>query len=1048
MAGTTTTPGDYTVTNPLDSIGAVVGAIVGKETNTTTNTTQNTTGNTSQNSSSTGNTTNNTTGTTSNTGSATGTTSNTGSVTGTTSNTGSVTGTTSNTGSVTGNTTNNGTSANTTTGNTSQTGTTTNNSTSTNVNSNISSGGSTNSSSGSFSQSQAGGGTNSSSTTGSSSSTGSTNTSGTTSTSGTSRTGGTVSTTNTGQTTNNSVSVTDADLSGLREIYAKQAKGMTPEMLAAIFTEGARSAPQLITSQSNAMGARGEGNTAVARVLNDLNSRLTEKAANLERELMRDASSTAAAIAANTHRVTTTGTQDSSSVSDQVQDLLTTNNTQSVMNQIANSINNSTNQSSTAGSSSNWSNSSGTNSQSGSSSNWSNSLGVSTNTTSGTSTTNQTGTNTQASNGTTTNTGTNSQTSTGTGTSSQNSTNNGTQNQNSTNTGTSSQNSTNNGTSSQNSTGTSSQTGSTTGTQSQTSTGNQTSNTATSINSNAASQLASAAAAGVGLATLYKMATGNGFTGTVTQFANWLKGTGTTIAPATQAEIDAAVLNGVPADDGTTGGIIDAGGIPDIPDDNILDITIPDTPDIVGDPGGLLDDIGGWLGFADGGQVGGFDVPDLFKEKPYKGNEDADLDAIMAALGFGAAGLSGALSNKSSSSKSSSKSGYTGVPDPSGFQQGSTDNGGVSTSNSGGISSNPSGVVDGLIGQAINTAISSMIGIPGLTTVASLMGLNIGKTAVTAFNNNATQNAIDAAVMSQTPADDGTTAGIQAAIDAMNADSSTSTDADADADADGTDGSDGDGSDGSDGDGWADGGKMESYDHELTEPPTEDDSEILNVFGISRGTERGELMFNTDAVKAIMHAIHGNPKAPGYADGGILKGATDLRGRRPEWGKRYADGGVLAAPKPLVLNPRQVQKPLVLNPQPAPQPLVLNPQPVVQPQPLVLNPQPVINTARQPLVLNPQPVTQPQVQTARQPLVRQPRIAGFTNQGGRHIRGPGTGISDSIPAVGPRGQPLRVANGEYIVPADVVQKVGPQALDALVDKHHVPADMQRAILGD
>jgi hypothetical protein len=68
------------------------------------------------------------------------------------------------------------------------------------------------------------------------------------------------------------------------------------------------------------------------------------------------------------------------------------------------------------------------------------------------------------------------------------------------------------------------------------------------------------------------------------------------------------------------------------------------------------------------------------------------------------------------------------------------------------------------------------------------------------------------------------------------------------------------------------------------------------------------------------------------------------------------------------------------------------------------------------------------------------------NDGGK-IVGPGTGISDSIPAKGPNG-PLRVANGEYIISKDVVDKVGVGFFDELQRKFHVPADMQRAIMGD
>lgn len=67
---------------------------------------------------------------------------------------------------------------------------------------------------------------------------------------------------------------------------------------------------------------------------------------------------------------------------------------------------------------------------------------------------------------------------------------------------------------------------------------------------------------------------------------------------------------------------------------------------------------------------------------------------------------------------------------------------------------------------------------------------------------------------------------------------------------------------------------------------------------------------------------------------------------------------------------------------------------------------------------------------------------------GGQITGPGTGVSDSIPAEGPGGAALQVSHGEYIVPADTVKAVGVDFLDRLVAQTHVPAAVQRAMLGD
>lgn len=55
---------------------------------------------------------------------------------------------------------------------------------------------------------------------------------------------------------------------------------------------------------------------------------------------------------------------------------------------------------------------------------------------------------------------------------------------------------------------------------------------------------------------------------------------------------------------------------------------------------------------------------------------------------------------------------------------------------------------------------------------------------------------------------------------------------------------------------------------------------------------------------------------------------------------------------------------------------------------------------------------------------------------GGPVVGPGTGTSDSVPAVGPGGQPFALSNGEYVLSADTVRAVGKDKLDALQAKHH------------
>lgn len=54
---------------------------------------------------------------------------------------------------------------------------------------------------------------------------------------------------------------------------------------------------------------------------------------------------------------------------------------------------------------------------------------------------------------------------------------------------------------------------------------------------------------------------------------------------------------------------------------------------------------------------------------------------------------------------------------------------------------------------------------------------------------------------------------------------------------------------------------------------------------------------------------------------------------------------------------------------------------------------------------------------------------------GGHIQGPGTGISDSIDA--------KLSDGEFVLSADVVQAIGLDKLQALQDRYHTPAAVQK-----
>lgn len=55
---------------------------------------------------------------------------------------------------------------------------------------------------------------------------------------------------------------------------------------------------------------------------------------------------------------------------------------------------------------------------------------------------------------------------------------------------------------------------------------------------------------------------------------------------------------------------------------------------------------------------------------------------------------------------------------------------------------------------------------------------------------------------------------------------------------------------------------------------------------------------------------------------------------------------------------------------------------------------------------------------------------GSYSDGGRLLKGPGDGVSDSIPAIIGRKQPARLANGEFVIPARIVSELGNGSTDA------------------
>jgi hypothetical protein len=55
---------------------------------------------------------------------------------------------------------------------------------------------------------------------------------------------------------------------------------------------------------------------------------------------------------------------------------------------------------------------------------------------------------------------------------------------------------------------------------------------------------------------------------------------------------------------------------------------------------------------------------------------------------------------------------------------------------------------------------------------------------------------------------------------------------------------------------------------------------------------------------------------------------------------------------------------------------------------------------------------------------------GDYSDGGRLLRGPGDGVSDSIPASIGDSRPARLADGEFVVPARIVSEIGNGSTEA------------------
>ena len=115
------------------------------------------------------------------------------------------------------------------------------------------------------------------------------------------------------------------------------------------------------------------------------------------------------------------------------------------------------------------------------------------------------------------------------------------------------------------------------------------------------------------------------------------------------------------------------------------------------------------------------------------------------------------------------------------------------------------------------------------------------------------------------------------------------------------------------------------------------------------------------------------------------------------------------------------------------------PQPYVPPTPVIPGSQ-VYSPAMTPEEQRLQSILQSQPKNMASGGISSYNLGGYSD-GGRLLKGPGDGVSDSIPAsIGDR-QPARLADGEFVIPARIVSEIGNGSTDAGARKLY--AMMQR-----
>jgi hypothetical protein len=85
----------------------------------------------------------------------------------------------------------------------------------------------------------------------------------------------------------------------------------------------------------------------------------------------------------------------------------------------------------------------------------------------------------------------------------------------------------------------------------------------------------------------------------------------------------------------------------------------------------------------------------------------------------------------------------------------------------------------------------------------------------------------------------------------------------------------------------------------------------------------------------------------------------------------------------------------------------------------------------------------PEVRGLGELAMAQGGALGSYSDGGRMLKGPGDGMSDDIPAMIGKKQPARLADGEFVVPADVVSHLGNGSTDAGAKKLYSMMDKVR-----